>query len=74
MKTRPLTDFGLCVRTELLKRSETQEWLIQQVEACTGMYIDRWYLYKILTGQRHPKKIMDSICEILEIPKEEPKT
>lgn len=62
------TSFGLCVKTELLKRGREQKWLEQEVEKATGLYIDNGYMYKILTGQRTPPKIVQAICEILCIP------
>ena len=51
-----LTEFGLCVKTELLKRGKPQRWL---EEAVTD---------KILTGQRKAPKIVNAICEILDLP------
>ena len=68
MDTCKLTPFGLCVKTELLRRGKTQTWLQNEVTARTGLFLDDGYIYKILTGQRNAKKIVTSICEILEIP------
>lgn len=62
------TSFGLCVKTELLKRGKTQIWLIQQIRKKTEMFIDDSYLLKILTGQRNAPKIVKAIREILNIP------
>lgn len=62
------TPFGLCVKTELLRRGKTQKWLESQITEKTGMYVDSGYIYKILTGNRNAPKIVQAICEILKIP------
>ena len=61
------TDFGLCVKTELLRIGKDQKWLEQLVAEKTGLFVDSGYMYKILTGQRKAPKISDAICEILNI-------
>lgn len=61
------TPFGLCVKTELLKRGKSQKWLEAQVKAA-GMYMDSGYMYKILTGKRNAPKIVQTIREILDLP------
>lgn len=33
----------------------------------TGLFVDSGYMYKILTGQRNAPKIVQAICEILDI-------
>lgn len=58
------TPFGLCVKTELLKRGKTQKWLEEQIESA-GMYMDSGYMYKILTGQRNAPKVVQTIQCIL---------
>lgn len=62
-----LTPFGLCVKTELLRRGKPQKWLEEAVTARTGLFMDSGYIYKILTGKRSAPKITQAICEILEI-------
>lgn len=62
-----LTPFGLCVKTELLRRGKTQKWLEETVHSRTGLFMDSGYTYKILTGERKAPKIVQAICEILEI-------
>lgn len=62
------TPFGLCVKTELLRKGKTQAWLQSKVTEQTGLFLDDSYIYKILTGQRKAPKIVNAICEILEIP------
>lgn len=64
------SDFGLCVKTELLRTGKEQKWLEEAVSEMTGLYVDSGYMYKILTGQRNAPKIVDAICEILNIQKE----
>lgn len=61
------TDFGLCVKTELLRQGKEQKWLEEAVSERTGLYVDGGYMYKILTGQRNAPKIVAAICEILNI-------
>ena len=70
MESCKFTDFGLCVKTELLKRGKEQKWLESQVRERTGLYVDSSYFYKILTGQRNAPKITQAIREILELPGE----
>ena len=62
-----LTNFGLRVKTELLKRGRSQLWLEREVTKRTGLFADDSYMYKILTGQRKAPKIVQAICEILDI-------
>lgn len=59
------TDFGLCVKTELMRRGKNQKWLEEQVTERTGLYTDSGYFYKIMTGKRNAPKIVHAICEIL---------
>lgn len=68
MDTCKLTPFGLCVKTELLRRGKTQTWLQNEVTARTGLFLDDSYIYKILTGQRNANKIVQAIRDILDIP------
>ena len=61
------TDFGLCVKTELLRQGKSQKWLEKTSSEKTGLYVDGGYMHKILTGQRNAPKIVAAICEILNI-------
>lgn len=61
------SDFGLRVKTELLRNGKSQKWLAEAVAEKTGLYVDGGYMYKILTGQRNAPKIVEAICEILKI-------
>ncbi len=67
------TDFGLCIKTELLRLGKDQKWLEQSVSEKTGLFVDNGYMYKILTGQRNAPKVVEAICEILGIEKPEAK-
>ena len=63
------SDFGLVVKTKLLNQGRSQRWLAESVSEKTGLFVDDSYMNKILTGQRNPSKIVDAICEILNIEK-----
>ena len=67
MNCSKFTDFGLVVKTELLRQGKTQKWLEEAVSEKTGLYADAGYMHKILTGQRNPEKIVAAICETLNI-------
>lgn len=71
MDSCKFTPFGLCVKTELLKRGKSQKWLEEEVSTRYQMYVDSGYMYKILTGQRNAPKIVRAIREILELPSEQ---
>ena len=64
MNCSKFTDFGLCVKTELLRTGKEQKWLEEAVSEKTGLFVDNGYLYKIFTGRRNAPKIVDAICEI----------
>lgn len=65
-----ISEFGLRVKTELLKTGRTQKWLEEEITTKTGLYVDSGYMHKILTSQRNAPKIVESICDILNIEKE----
>ena len=67
MNCSKFTDFGLYVKTELLRTGKDQRWLEKAVSEKTGLYVDGGYMYKILTGQRNAPKIVAAICEVLNI-------
>ena len=71
MNESKFTDFGLCVKTELLRRGKEQKWLEEAVSERTGLFVDNGYMYKILTGQRNAPKIVEAIREILNLPEME---
>lgn len=65
MNCSKFSDFGLCVKTELLRQGKEQKWLEEAIKEKTGLYVDGGYLYKILTGKRNAPKIVAAIREIL---------
>lgn len=67
MNSCKLTDFGLCVKTELLRRGKEQKWLEKEITERTGLYVDSSYLSKIFSGQRNAPKIVHAISEILGV-------
>lgn len=67
MDSCKFTPFGLCVKTELLKRGKTQKWLETEITNRTGLFADSGYMDKILKGKRNAPKVVQAICEILEI-------
>lgn len=67
MSNCKLTAFGLQVKTELLKQGRNQLWLEKEVTKKTGLFVDSGYMYKIFTGRRNAPKIVQAICEILDI-------
>ena len=67
MNLSKFSDFGLCVKTELLRQGKDQKWLEKAVSEKTGLYVDSGYMYKITTGQRNAPKIVEAIKEILNI-------
>ena len=67
MNMSKFTDFGLCVKTELLRIGKTQKWLEEAVCEKTGLFMDSGYMHKVLTGQRNAPKVVSAIREILNI-------
>lgn len=67
MNNSKFSDFGLAVKTELLRSGRTQKWLEEVVSEKTGLYVDSSYLFKILTGQRSAPKVVAAIREVLEL-------
>ena len=70
MNCSKFSDFGLVVKTELLRQGKEQKWLEEAVSEKTGLYLDGGYMYKILTGRRNAPKIVEAICEILNLQKD----
>ena len=66
MNLSKYSDFGLYVKTELLRLGKEQKWLEEAVSEITGLYVDSGYMYKILTGQRNAPKIVAAIQSVLE--------
>ncbi len=62
-----LCNLGREIKKRLIDLNKTQEWLIAEVKADTGLFFDSSYLYKILTGKLATPKIITSIKKILGI-------
>lgn len=66
-KVSQLCEYGKKIKIRLVEISQTQNWLIQEVEKDTGLYFDSGYLHRILTGKAKTPSIINSISKILEI-------
>lgn len=62
-----MTDFAKKIKMTLLEREMTQKWLIEEVSRRTGLYFDRSYYCKVVSGKNENPKIINAICEILGI-------
>ena len=62
-----LTAFGKDIGKRLIDLDKPQNWLIEEVRNKTVLYFDDSYMYKIKTGQLSTPKVVQAICEILEI-------
>ena len=67
MNNSKFSDFGLCVKTALLRNGKEQRWLEEAVSKKTGLFVDSSYMYKILTGRRNAPRIVAAIREILDL-------
>lgn len=65
-----LTPFGKDIKKRLLDVDHDQIWLIEQVSTKTGLYFDRSYLHKIMTGKLNTPGIVSAICDVLGIEKQ----
>ena len=61
-------NFGKEVKKKLVDIDQTQKWLMDQISKKTGLYMDGFYLHKILTGQSTNQKIVAAIRDILDLP------
>lgn len=68
MKTAATTPFGKEIKKRLIDLDRNQAWLIDRVSEKRGLYFDRSYVSKIMKGRLCTTKIVNAICEILEIP------
>ena len=65
------TEYGQKIQFELLARKRTRSWLIDQLRAKSGMYVDGSNLYKLMTGKIKYSWMTDAIEEILGVKYEE---
>lgn len=63
--------FRQAVKVKLVEIDKTQTWLSEELKNRYGIYMDRFYLSRILAGQVNSVSTIDKICEILSIDKEE---
>lgn len=65
-RKNPLTEYGIAIKTELLKLNKTQNWLIEEVKKMLPeRYLDVSYLNRIMTGQVKQSVVMDVIDRVL---------
>ena len=62
-----LSEFGKDISKRLIDLSKPQTLLIAAFRNKPGLYFDDSYMYKIKTGQLSTPKIVQAICEILDI-------
>ena len=67
MKNATLSPFGKEIKKRLIDLEKPQAGLIDRVGEATGLYFDGSYMYKIQTGQLTTPKIVQAICDILDI-------
>lgn len=67
-RKRPLTEYGIEVKTKLMRLNKTQVWLIDEVKKLLpDVYLDSSNLYKILTGEIKSSVIKTAIDQILDV-------
>lgn len=67
-KQHRLTEYGIRIKTELMLRGKTQEWLIAEIKKLLpDKYVDSSNLWKILHGKLNSIEIINAINEILNI-------
>lgn len=67
MEKSTFAPFGKTIKKKLIDLDCDQNWLINQVREKTGLYFDRSYLHKVMTGKLNTPKIVQAIKEILDI-------
>lgn len=60
-----VTEYEKRIKKRLIDIGQPQMWLIEEVKANTGLYFDRSYLHKIMTGKTKTPSIVTAINEIL---------
>jgi hypothetical protein len=64
------TAFSKAVRKRLIDLDQSPDWLCEKVSEKTGKYFDSSYLSKILRGVLRTPRMVEAICEILDLPEE----
>lgn len=57
----------MAIKSRLLEMNQTQTWLIEEVKRITGLYVDSSLMFKIITGEREPAKIVQAIRSVLKL-------
>lgn len=71
-RKRPLTNYGIEIKMQLLRINKTQTWLIEEVKKLLPeKYLDTSNLYKIMTGEIRSPDIVSAINSILGIKESE---
>ena len=73
MNKSKMTKFGFACRHKLVDECMSITELANRVCEDTGLSCDVSYLTRIWYGERHPIKIINSICKILDVTYEEEK-
>ncbi len=60
-----ITEYGKSIKVALVQMDKTQNWLISEVAARTGLFFDSSYLHKIMTGELATPSIVKAINDIL---------
>lgn len=65
-RKRPMTEYGIEIKMQLLKKNKTQAWLIDEVKKILpNKYLDNSNLYKIMTGEIKSPEIQAAINNVL---------
>ena len=68
---KDITDFEKSVKIALIEKGKDQKWLYEEVTKKTGLFFDRSYFYKTVTGTYENPNIISAISEILGIADEQ---
>lgn len=60
-----ITEYGKSIKVALVQMDKTQNWLINEVAARTGLFFDSSYLHKIMTGELATPSIVKAINDVL---------
>lgn len=67
-RKRPINEYGMRIKVELLNRNKTQTWLIDEIKKILpNKYVDSSNLYKIMTGEISSPEICKAINTILKL-------
>jgi len=63
---KPLNDFGLTVKHELVDLNRTQRWLIEETKKqLPHRYLDSSYLQKLMVGEVHSEEAETAFLSVL---------